>query len=498
MPNQIEPFRLSILRDFPPIDDNGTRQLDRIAKLAARLCGTPIALVSLVDEAEQHFIGRAGAALAGTPRSQSFCAFAMMGQDVFIVPDASQDPRFAANPLVTGDPHIRFYAGYPLVSIEGVPLGSLCVIDNAARPEGLTDEQREGLETLAELVMTLLESWRAKAHRLSDQNQSDQIINELQRKFDVLADALPQLVWSTPADGMSDFFNRHWCEFTGAEESRSFGAGWLDFLHPEDAPVAQHVWEKAVSDGRDYEVRYRLRRHDGQYRWVVARGLPIFDPAGDIVRWIGTCTDIHDEIENADRLDLLSQELSHRIKNVFAVIAGLVSLTSRSHPESAEFANDLYERVLALGRAHSFVSSKAGQDSPHHVDLRGLLGQLLAPYSDGVQNRLTVSGGDCPIDDRSATPLALFFHELATNSAKYGAFSGHGGEVRIAISGTDPVVIEWHETSTRAMTEPSKSGFGSRLIDLSIKRQLGGELQRTWDGNALAVVAKVPAASLVR
>jgi GAF domain-containing protein len=127
--------------------------LTRITDFAAALCDAPVALVTLVEESCQRLIARTGIDLTETPREVSFCQFAMVGDDVMVVPDATRDPRFAENPLVTGDPAIRFYAGAPIVASDGVPLGSLCVIDTKARGGGLTTLQRQGLSVLAEAVM---------------------------------------------------------------------------------------------------------------------------------------------------------------------------------------------------------------------------------------------------------------------------------------------------------------------------------------------------------
>ena len=121
-----------------------TDALRQITDFAAALCDTPVALISLVEETRQTFIAHSGTDVTGTPRDISFCQFAMLGDDVMVVPDLSGDARFAANPLVTGELHLRSYAGAPLTSENGVPLGSLCVLSPEPRPAGLTALQRQG------------------------------------------------------------------------------------------------------------------------------------------------------------------------------------------------------------------------------------------------------------------------------------------------------------------------------------------------------------------
>jgi GAF domain-containing protein len=143
--------------DLAALRDNGW--LDRITDFAANLCDAPIALVSLVERDRQSFLGKTGLAVCETSRATSFCAHAMLGSHIMIVPDATLDPRFADNPLVTGDPYIRFYAGAPLLTDDGIPLGSLCVIDRHPRRE-LTPLESQGLMVLAEAVMSAF-----RAHR---------------------------------------------------------------------------------------------------------------------------------------------------------------------------------------------------------------------------------------------------------------------------------------------------------------------------------------------
>ena len=148
-----EAARAEALAAYDLAELRGGAALRRITDFAAALCGTPVSLVSLVEEHVQCFVSRTGTDLTDTPRDVSFCQFAMTGDDVMVIPDARTDPKFADNALVTGEPFIRFYAGAPLVSDAGVPLGALCVIDTEPRT-GLTPFQHQGLRVLADDVMS--------------------------------------------------------------------------------------------------------------------------------------------------------------------------------------------------------------------------------------------------------------------------------------------------------------------------------------------------------
>ncbi|MEH2247686.1 hybrid sensor histidine kinase/response regulator [Nostoc sp.] len=157
-----------------------------------------------------------------------------------------------------------------------------------------------------------------------------EILRQSEERYRYLAEAIPQLVWTTDANGECDFFNQNWCEYTGLTLEQSLGSGWLAALHPDDVQSADEVWSKAVKNSTIYNNEYRFKRaFDDSYRWQLARGLPLKDEQGLVVKWFGTCTDIHEQKqileERAHLLELeqvarAKAETANRIKDEFLAV----------------------------------------------------------------------------------------------------------------------------------------------------------------------------------
>lgn len=155
--------RLAALDGYAVLDTPPEPGFDGIVILARAICAAPVALVSLVAEGRQWFKARSGFPDCGSDLDASVCKHVLGRHDLLVIPDLSRDVRTATNPLVSGEPHLRFYAGAPLLTPDGIGLGSLCVIDTEPRPLGLTEEQRECLQVLAGLVMDQLDLRRLLA-----------------------------------------------------------------------------------------------------------------------------------------------------------------------------------------------------------------------------------------------------------------------------------------------------------------------------------------------
>ncbi len=188
-----EADRLNALRAYDLLADMNQQSLDDIVTVAGEVCGTPIAAVTLIEEHRQHFLARRGIEATETPRDHAFCGYTILDSQPLIVNDASHDERFADNPLVTGNPHIRFYAGAPLITAEGHGLGALCVIDD--RPRKLTQSQLTVLEALARQVVTLFEMKRVMS----------QLADALSR-VRTLSQLLPVCAWCRKVRNDQDYW----------------------------------------------------------------------------------------------------------------------------------------------------------------------------------------------------------------------------------------------------------------------------------------------------
>lgn len=331
----------------------------------------------------------------------------------------------------------------------------------------------------------------ARTSTSDGQISGDAVFQASEASFAILTDAMPQMVWSTLPDGYHDYYNGRWYEFTGMPVGSADGEAWNGLFHPDDQDRAWAMWRHSLATGDPYEIEYRLRHHSGTFRWTLGRALPVRGSQGEITRWIGTCTDIDETKRIADLNALLSRELGHRIKNIFAIILGLINLTRRvaggPRPELVELA----QRVAALGRAHEFVRPHSEQSAPRMPlgTLRGLIGQILEPYAFSQFDRIVIAGDDVAIDDRGATPITLVLHELATNAAKYGALLVEQGQIKITIQRSgDDLMIDWSEHNGPYLSgPPDTTGFGTRLAQLSVERQLGGTIERIWHPEGLHV-----------
>jgi PAS domain S-box-containing protein len=276
--------RLAALVSYRVLDTAPEPAFDDITRLAAQLFDTPMAVVSLVDRDRQWFKSKQGVDGCSTPRDQAFCdhAIRLPPNEIMVVENATLDPRFADNPLVTGDPNVRFYAGAVLTTAEGYNLGALCVIDDKPRPP-ITDVQKTQLKVLATAVVAQLEKTRAE-RRLQEESRLLQMTETISGVGHWRADLRTGSIhWS---DEVYKIYGLAPATFTPT------AGNWLDLYHPDDRAGAQEAFARAVKGGRVVEHQLRLMRADGQVRLGLGRATCEYDEAGKVTAIFGVLEDV--------------------------------------------------------------------------------------------------------------------------------------------------------------------------------------------------------------
>ena len=265
-----EDARLAELLSFRILDTPAESAYDALAAAAGRVARCPMALVSLLDASRQWFKAHQGLDVDQTPREHAFCEHALRADAALVVTDATKDSRFASNPLVTGSPNIRFYAGFPLRTSSGAVLGTLCVLDTIARPEGLTAEQADVLSVLADHVVTLLELRRAVAQ----QAESLREIAISHEQYKALAEHASDIVSRHTADGTTLYVSPSITRVLGYDAAAELGHSAPDRVHPQDAGRMFDAVSATLA-GELTTVTVRSRHADGGWRDMEIRLSPI-------------------------------------------------------------------------------------------------------------------------------------------------------------------------------------------------------------------------------
>jgi PAS domain S-box-containing protein len=303
-----EALRLVALHEFNILDTPVDAGFDEITALAAEICQTPIALITLIDESRQWFKSKLGITMEECGRDSAFCAHALEGNELLVVPDARMDPRFADNPMVLGEPYIRFYAGAPLTIDSGETLGTLCVIDH--EPRELSAQQLSGLRVLSHQVLAQIRllgdvrklEEREAALRISEQEQR-QLAAELTTAQAVgrvgsweLNGATGEVTWSQEKYRIFE---------TRPGKYKPTIEGFLKFIHVDDLEKYKELYAASLTQSKPFFMQHRIVLANGKTKHIEERWQTFPNPDGSLSRAVGTCQDITERKlaeEERDRL----------------------------------------------------------------------------------------------------------------------------------------------------------------------------------------------------
>ena len=304
--------RAALLASLDLLDSPAEEVFDRITRLLARVLDVPIALVSLLDVDRQWFKSRVGLDVSETPLAVSFCAHAAEADAPLVVHNALEDTRFARNPLVLGAPNIRFYAGVPIHSSDGVPLGTLCAIGR--RPRTLQPDELQVLHDLGQIVERELAYRETSRTARQAIHHSDELVRESQFRMKVTFEQAAVGIALVEPDGHWQRVNRRLCDIVGYTEPELMRLTFQDITHPADLQTDLHLVQRLLdSEISHYALEKRYIRKDGQTVWVNLTVALIRKPNGDPNYFIAIIEDIQGRKDTEEALAALRQQLEQRV-----------------------------------------------------------------------------------------------------------------------------------------------------------------------------------------
>ena len=315
---------------------------------------------------------------------------------------------------------------------------------------------------------------------------AEAVLRDSEARLRTLANVVPAMVWMSSDSGEIEFLNDRWFAFTGT--SPLAVADPASLLHPEDAARAAPIWNAALEKGERFEAELRIRRGDGQFRWFLSRTEPVLDREGGVAGWIGASIDIDDRRRAQERLELMVNELNHRVKNNLAAVQALAAQTFRGSPSLPEAREAFTARLMALSRAHDILTRQQWEGA----QLAKIATDVLAPNLPSAE-AVTLEGPPVSLGPNAALTLSMAFHELCTNALKYGALSTPEGRValRWTMASPERLHLTWTESGGPKVSPPTATGFGSRLLTRSLAAELRGVV--TLDFEEAGVVCTIDA-----
>ena len=362
--------------------------------------------------------------------------------------------------------------------------GSAVLLEDAAERIG-SEQQVIAVPTKVREYDRALAAFAGASNQISlraaERDRAEAALRESELRWRSIAETLPNLVWTCSPDGQCDWLSSQWGKYTGIAEEHLLGLKWLEeVIHPDDRERTRASWQAACEGRAEYDLEYRIRRYDGEYRWFKTRGVPLKDDTGKIVYWFGTCTDIEDIRSAEQREQMLMREVNHRAKNILALVQAIARQTAFNSPQ--EFIERFDERLRALA-ANQDLLVKSGWKE---ISLDTLVRTQLAHFDDILDRRITISGPPLHLNAAAAQTLGIILHELSTNATKYGALSCAAGRVAMSwaienVSDAKPRLrLCWTETGGPRVVSPTRRGFGSTVLEAYAKMSLKADVSLVY------------------
>jgi PAS domain S-box-containing protein len=336
-----------------------------------------------------------------------------------------------------------------------------------------------GVREFDGLSQALARASKLLAERAQRQKRAEDDLRRSEEHFRVLADSLPQLVWTAGPDGRVDYTNARRERYGMRALSQT---DWAEMIHPEDRRATAAAWLQASEAAVPYEMEHRLMVVGKGYTWHLSRAIPLFDAEGEIVRWYGTTTDIHDQKVREENVTQLMTEVNHRSRNLLAVALAIARRTVTTSRTVREFEKKFFDRLLGLIAHQDLLIAQNWQGVP----IKSLVLAQVALPEEAREGRLELDGPEILLSPTAAQTLGLALRELYNNALAYGALSSERGNVsvrwRIEESGAEPVLeMLWREQGGPAVDPQAARGFGSILIEHMVVQGLNASATLTFD-----------------